>query len=188
MPRCAHPEYLDYINQALVEGQMDTCVRQAAFLAQIAHESSQLRYMEEIASGQKYENRTDLGNTQPGDGKRYKGRGPLQLTGRTNYRAAGMALGLDLEANPDQVKLPSVGFRPSVWYWKTRALNALADQNTLVAFRRITRIINGGTNGQADREMFWDRAQETLGCATVTSSYSIYSSLCHNSINCLSAF
>ena len=116
MPRNTHPEYLDYINQAMTEGQINTSPRQAAFLAQLAHESGQLVYMEEIASGDKYENRSDLGNTQPGDGKRYKGRGPIQLTGRSNYRDTGRALGLDLEANPEQVATPSIGFRTSVWY------------------------------------------------------------------------
>lgn len=168
MTQCAHPEYLDYINSALVEGEIGTCARQSAFLAQVAHESGQLKYMEELASGEEYENRTDLGNAQPGYGKKYKGCGPLQLTGRANYRAAGQALGLDLENNPDQVATPAVGFRTSVWFWGNRGLNALADQNTLTAFRQITREINGGTNGQADREMLWTRAKTTLGCATTT--------------------
>ena len=70
-----------------------------------------LRYFEEIASGAAYEGRTDLGNTQPGDGKRYKGRGPIQLTGRSNYRSAGIALGLPLEESPELVTFPSAGFK-----------------------------------------------------------------------------
>jgi len=136
------------------------------FLAQLAHESGQLVYMEEIASGEAYEGRKDLGNTQPGDGKRFKGRGPIQLTGRANYRAAGQALGLNLEANPELVKTPSVGFRTSVWFWTTNKLNDLADKGTLESFRQITKKINGGTNGQADREKYWDKAKNTLGCAS----------------------
>jgi predicted chitinase len=170
MPLCKHPEYLDNINAALVEGSINTCLRQAAFLAQLAHESGQLVYMEELASGADYEGRKDLGNTQPGDGKRFKGRGPIQLTGRANYRAAGQALGLDLEANPEQVKTPYVGFRTSVWFWTTRKLNDLADQGTLESFRKITKAINGGTNGQADREKYWATAKNALGCGSGSSS------------------
>jgi predicted chitinase len=166
MPNCKHPEYLDNINAALVEGSINTCLRQAAFLAQLAHESGQLVYMEELASGAAYEGRKDLGNTQVGDGKRFKGRGPIQLTGRANYRAAGQALGIDLEANPEQVKTPDVGFRTSVWFWTTHKLNDLADQGTLTSFRQITKKINGGTNGQADREQFWDKAKNVLGCGS----------------------
>jgi putative chitinase len=170
MPRCKHPEYLDNINAALEEGSINTCLRKAAFLAQLAHESGQLVYMEELASGEAYEGRKDLGNTQPGDGKRFKGRGPIQLTGRANYRAAGQALGLDLEASPEQVKTPYVGFRTSVWFWTTRKLNDLADQGTLESFRQITKKINGGTNGAADREEYWGKAKTALGCSSGTPS------------------
>jgi putative chitinase len=162
MPHCKHPDYLHYINAALEEGSINTGARKAAFLAQLAHESGQLVYMEELASGEAYEGRKDLGNTKPGDGKRFKGRGPIQLTGRNNYRAAGEALGLDLEGHPDSVKKPEVGFRTSVWFWTTHKLNTLADQNTLEAFRKITKKINGGTNGQEDRENFWNRAKKVL--------------------------
>jgi putative chitinase len=170
MPNCKHPEYLDNINDALVEGSINTCLRQAAFLAQLAHESGQLVYMEELASGAAYEGRKDLGNTQPGDGKRFKGRGPIQLTGRANYRLAGQALGIDLEADPEQVKTPYVGFRTSVWFWTSHKLNDLADQGTLESFRQITKKINGGTNGQADREQYWAKAKNALGCGTGTGS------------------
>ena len=69
MPKCKHPEYLNNINAALIEGQINTCLRKSAFLAQLAHESLQLVYMEELASGAAYEGRKDLGNTQVGDGK-----------------------------------------------------------------------------------------------------------------------
>ena len=166
MPNCKHPEYLTNINAALKEGSINSCFRQSAFLAQLAHESGELVYMEELASGSAYEGRSDLGNTQPGDGRRYKGRGPIQLTGRANYRSAGKALGLDLEGSPAQVATPSVGFRTAVWFWTSHNLNAVADQGTLDSFRRVTRTINGGTNGQADREHYWGRAKSALGCAT----------------------
>ncbi len=143
-------------------------MRKSAFLAQLAHESGQLIYMEELASGQAYEGRLDLGNTQPGDGKRFKGRGPIQLTGRANYRAAGQALGLNLEAQPEMVKTPAVGFRTSVWFWSVNELNDLADAGTLDSFRKITKKINGGTNGQADRENYWAKAKNALGCGSGT--------------------
>ncbi|CAF1327911.1 unnamed protein product [Rotaria magnacalcarata] len=90
MPNCKHPEYLSHINAALVEGSITTCHRKAAFLAQLTHESGQLMYMEEIASGAAYEGRKDLGNTQPSDDKRSKGRGPIQLA-VTSWTANGKA-------------------------------------------------------------------------------------------------
>lgn len=168
MPKCKHPEYLNNINAALIEGQINTCLRKSAFLAQLAHESLQLVYMEELASGAAYEGRKDLGNTQVGDGKRFKGRGPIQLTGRANYQAAGNALGIDLVAKPELVATPEIGFRTSVWFWTKNKLNALADQGTLESFRQITRKINGGTNGQADREEYWAKAKNALGCGSST--------------------
>ncbi|CAF4953635.1 unnamed protein product, partial [Rotaria socialis] len=88
--------------------------------------------------------------------------------GRANYREAGRALGIDLEANPQIVATPAVGFRTSVWFWTKHNLNALADAGTLDAFRQITRKINGGTNGQADRENYWAKAKSALGCGSGT--------------------
>src|SRR3954454_14926288 len=99
------------LNRTMEQYAITTPLRRSAFLAQLAHESGELRYMEEIASGEAYEGRKDLGNTEPGDGKRYKGRGPIQLTGRANYRAAGKALGIDLEGHPERAKGPDVAFR-----------------------------------------------------------------------------
>lgn len=131
-------------------GILDTGLRLAHFMGQCAHESGGFRYMEEIASGAAYEGRADLGNTQPGDGKRYKGRGPIQLTGRANYRAFGREVGIDFEAHPEMVAFPSVGLMAAVRYWNSRNLNALADADDLDG---ITRKINGGTNGLADREV-----------------------------------
>ncbi|CAF3519145.1 unnamed protein product, partial [Rotaria sp. Silwood2] len=164
MPRSNHSDYLPYLNNALDEGEISTCRRKSAFLAQLAHESQELKYMEEIASGQAYEGRKDLGNIKPGDGKRYKGRGPIQLTGRINYRKAGQALGLDLEAHSEQVSTPKVGFRTSVWFWTSHDLNGLADDGTLASFKEITYKINGGYNGEADREQYWNRAKKVLNC------------------------
>ncbi|RKH47105.1 LysM peptidoglycan-binding domain-containing protein [Corallococcus llansteffanensis] len=153
-------QYLPHLNKAMAEAKINTPKRQEMFLAQLAHESGELRYMEEIASGAAYEGRKDLGNTQPGDGKRYKGRGPIQLTGRANYRAAGKALGIDLEGHPERAKDPDVAFRIAGWYWGSRNLNSYADAGN---FREVTRRINGGYNGMASREMYYRRAQGVLG-------------------------
>ncbi|MCY1077094.1 glycoside hydrolase family 19 protein [Archangium lansingense] len=90
----------------------------------------------------------------------YKGRGPIQLTGRNNYRAAGQALGIDLEGNPTRAADVDVGFRTAAWFWNSRSLNPLADQGN---FREITRRINGGFNGLAAREAYYARAKQVLG-------------------------
>ncbi|WP_375769047.1 LysM peptidoglycan-binding domain-containing protein [Archangium gephyra] len=152
-------QYLPHLNKAMAEAGINTPKRQAAFLAQLAHESGEFRYMEEIASGAAYEGRKDLGNTQPGDGVRFKGRGPIQLTGRANYRAAGKALGIDLENNPKRAADPDVGFRTAAWFWNTRNLNSYADSGN---FKEITRRINGGYNGLADRQKYYARALDVL--------------------------
>lgn len=130
-------------------GIMDSRLRLAHFMAQLAHESGSFRYMEEIASGAAYEGRKDLGNTSPGDGKRFKGRGPIQLTGRANYRRFGQRIGIDLERHPEIAAVPSIGLHTALEYWKDRDLNSLADRDDVTA---ITRKINGGTNGLADRK------------------------------------
>ncbi len=152
-------ECLPSLIAAMREADITNAQRQAAFLAQLAHESGELRYFEELASGDAYEGREGLGNTQKGDGRRYKGRGPIQLTGRANYRAAGRALGLDLEGEPTRAADVDVGFRVAGWYWTTRGLNALADAGN---FREITRLINGGYNGLEHREAYYRRALSIL--------------------------
>ena len=152
--------YLPYLNAAMAEGHINTPQRQAAFLAQLAHESGQLRYFEEIASGAAYEGRRDLGNTQPGDGVRYKGRGPIQLTGRSNYTAASAALGVDLVNNPQLAATPQIGFRIAQWFWNSRNLNSYADAGN---FDAITLRVNGGYNGKASRDAYYARARQVLG-------------------------
>lgn len=156
--------YLPHLVAAMTEFEINTPLRRAAFLAQLAHESGELRYMEEIADGSAYEGRKDLGNLQPGDGKRFKGRGPIQLTGRMNYRAAGKALGLDLEGDPARAAAPDVGFRVAGWFWRDyKGLNSFADGGPL-AFDAITKRINGGHNGKAQRDAYYARARKVLGC------------------------
>lgn len=151
--------YSREINRAMDEFGINTPDRQAAFLAQIAHESDGFNTLHEYASGSAYEGRRDLGNTQPGDGPRFRGRGAIQLTGRANYREAGEALGLDLENHPELAENPDVAFRVSGWYWQRHGLNEMADRGD---FRGITHRINGGYNGMESRERYHDRARNTL--------------------------
>lgn len=153
-------ELTPYLNAAMDEAGIDTVQGQATFIAQLAHESGGFRHWEELASGAAYEGRADLGNTQPGDGRRFKGRGPLQLTGRDNYRRAGQALGIDLENNPELAARMDVGFRVAAWYFSTRGVTEAANSGN---FRRATQLINGGQNGAADRERYYAQALQVLG-------------------------
>jgi putative chitinase len=156
-------QYAPYLNQAMQKAGINTPAREAAFLAQLGHESGSFKYMQELASGKAYEGRKDLGNTQPGDGVKYKGRGPIQITGRANYAAAGKALGIDLINNPGLAATPQVGFQVAAWYWNSHNLNKYADMNNQAGFDKITRIINGGTNGAADRNARYNTAKQQLG-------------------------
>jgi len=139
---CANRYFAEY-------GVMDSALRLTHFMAQLIHESGSFRYMEEIASGGAYEGRADLGNTQAGDGVRYKGRGPIQITGRSNYRYFGRKIGIDIESNPTIAAVPSIGLHLALEYWKDRKINILADSDDIEG---VTRRINGGVNGLADRK------------------------------------
>lgn len=136
---------------------IDTDLRASAFLAQIGHESLQLIYTAEIASGVRYEGRADLGNTEPGDGKRFKGRGLIQITGRANYAACSQALFNDdrLLQFPELLEDPRYAVHSACWFWQKHGLNELADKRD---FRTITRRINGGFNGLAERTAFYETA------------------------------
>jgi len=160
--------YLPHLNGALERYAIDTALRAAAFVAQLAHESGEFRWMEELwgptDAQRRYEPPSDLakrlGNTEAGDGKRFKGRGPIQITGRFNYAKFGGLLGLDLVANPALAAAPEVAFATAGLFWQSNGLNELADARQFVA---ITRRINGGTNGLADRQMYYERAKAVLG-------------------------
>ncbi len=151
--------FLPALNAAMLEFGITTPARAASFLAQLAHESGQLLYVRELASGAAYEGRRDLGNVQPGDGVRFRGRGLIQVTGRTNYAACGKALGLDLLAQPALLEQTVNACRSSGWFWRSRGLNALADAGDQVA---VTRRVNGGTNGLAERQAYFKVAQKVL--------------------------
>jgi putative chitinase len=172
MPTLHEPklsEYREPLEKAMTEAEIEAPYRAAAFLAQLGHESYDLRFFEELATGEAYEMSKGLGNVKPGDGRRYKGRGPIQLTGRSNYRAAGLALGLPLEEDPELAATPDVGFRVAVWFWKTRGLNAVADKlsSDLTAFDTITRRINGGLNGKDDRDRRYRKCLQVMSTPTV---------------------
>ena len=151
--------YCMHLNDAMREFGIDNQLREAAFLAQLAHESGEFRYVRELASGEAYEGRKDLGNCEPGDGVRYKGRGLIQITGRSNYRQCGDALGVDLVSCPERLEEPELACRSAAWFWSSRHLNELADKGDFAA---ITRRINGGLNGYRERLAYWERAKEAL--------------------------
>ena len=166
------------LNDAMLEFGIETPLRQAAFLAQVAHESGELRYVREIASGLAYNERKDLGNTTAealraaglrGDftGPYFKGRGLIQLTGYYYYRACGQALGLDLINSPTLLELPVYAARSAAWFWHEHDLNWFADGED---FDGLSDVINrgrktarvGDANGYADRLKFYERAKGEL--------------------------
>lgn len=159
--------YLNPLNAAMEEFEINNLRRTSAFIAQLAHESGEFNFMEEIwgptPAQKRYEPPSDLartlGNTQPGDGKRFKGRGPIQLTGRANYQKFGDLLGVDLVGQPELAAAPELAFKTAGLYWKRKGLNELADADN---FTEITRRINGGQNGAAERVRFYERAKLVL--------------------------
>ena len=153
-----------YLNRYAEEFGITTPARWAHYLAQIAHESAEMRYTKEIASGAAYDTgklAQRLGNTPQadGDGQRYKGRGLIQLTGRANYEAYKRFCGYDVVKDPELLCKPVGAIRSSMWFWKTHGLNQLADKDF---FMEITKKINGGTNGLAARRNYLIRAKQTL--------------------------
>ena len=155
--------FLPFLGDAMHEFDISTPERQAAFLAQVGHESGGLHWLVELwgptASQARYETRYDLGNVAPGDGYKYRGRGLIQLTGRGNYKAAGDALGVDLIGQPELLGEPGLASRSAGWFWKEHGCNELADSGE---FETITKRINGGLNGYAERLGLWKAAQEVL--------------------------
>ncbi|MCU0951450.1 MAG: hypothetical protein MUC68_10395 [Burkholderiaceae bacterium] len=155
--------FAGWLSEACRFYEINTTDRLAAFLAQIGHESGSFKWLREIADGSAYEGRKDLGNVNQGDGTRYRGRGLIQVTGRDNYRQMGQLLAHqgapDFEASPEALEEPQWAAWSAAAWWGSRNLNALADAGD---FDRITRRINGGTNGAADRRARWERAKAVL--------------------------
>ncbi|MFD1140972.1 glycoside hydrolase family 19 protein [Larkinella insperata] len=163
--------FLPYLGETFQHFQISTPAQQLCFLAQVGHESGGLFYTEELASGSAYEGRTALGNTHPGDGVKFKGRGLIQITGRANYQALSTALQEDFVTNPTllggkNIKLCTPAQLRNAalsagWFWARANLNSLADKmllqhpidegSNLEFYKKITRIINGGYNGLEDR-------------------------------------
>lgn len=165
-------KFISPMNETLKRYNINTPPRIAAFIAQIAHESGNLYYVEEIASGSNYEFRDDLGNlhfealqiaheNKTTTGKFYKGRGLIQLTGYYNYKKFGELLKLDLIHNPELLCEPINATLISGCYWDINNCNSFADVGL---FGKITKIINGGYNGSADRLANYARCKKVLEC------------------------
>lgn len=155
--------YFKHLVTTMETRSINTPLRQAHFLAQLGHESGSFKYAEELASGDAYEGRTDLGNTQAGDGPRFKGRGLIQLTGRANYEAYGDAVSRDFTKDNAWTKVatdPMLAVDVAGWFWETHDLNTVADTDDI---QKVTKIINGGYNGLADRKEYLERAKFFLG-------------------------
>lgn len=170
--------FLVPLNESMLEFGIDTPLRQCAFLATLAHESGQLRYMEEIATGNAYSDREDLGNTKPeairiaamhgsAPGPWWKGHGPIQITGYNNHLACGKALGIDLVNNPRLLTLPVFGSRAAGWFWKTNDINRYADAKDFDGVcdkvnRGRKTVVIGDSNGWKDRLGYYELAKEVL--------------------------
>jgi len=186
------------LDAAMRRFEISTPARMAAFCAQLAHESGQLqRWTENLSyrwerlrqvfpkyfpsdaearpfdrkperiANRVYANRMGNGPEASGDGWRYRGRGPIQLTGKDNYRACGQGIGVDLVDDPDLLATPEPGCLAAAWFWARNGLNALADAGDFVT---ITRRINGGLNGLAERREFWERAKAVFGVPAVAAA------------------
>ena len=183
-------EYAAAISAACQEFQIDTPLRLASFLAQIGHESGNLKYFRENTNytsdgmmvvfpqhftyknakeyhrkpekiaNRVYANRMGNGDEASGDGWRYRGRGFIQLTGKNNYEACGTGIGVDLIANPEYLETVEGASRSAAWFWKSRGLNDLADVYNM---RAITLKINGGYNGFTDRMELYEITKTALG-------------------------
>jgi putative chitinase len=165
-------KYLPYFNEVFYECFINTKLRQAAFIAQVAHESGNLHYVEELADGSQYDKRKDLGNTEPtaiqiaksaniSVGKFYKGHGLIQITGYYNHLACGEDLAIDAIHNPRLLCTPEYAVKSAAWFWNKHKLSDLAD---IQEFDKITKIINGGFNGKIERDAFYAKAKQVLVC------------------------
>ena len=150
-------KYLPYFNEYLPDYEITTPDRLRAYFAQIGHESCSLLYAEEIASGEAYEGRKDLGNIYEGDGVKFKGRGLIQLTGRNNYELISKTYHVDFISRPEFLASPEWAVKSSLWFWEYNELNEFADSGD---FELLTRKINGGLNGLKERLQYYERCKQ----------------------------
>lgn len=166
--------YLPLLNDAFIRYDISSIERAACFLGQIIHESGSFRYVKELASGQAYEGRLNLGNVQKGDGIKFKGRGLIQITGRTNYKLASICLFGDerLLVNPEILEQPYYALESACYYWESKKLNEICDKpkGWVTIFKKkarnkyqwLTIKINGGLNGYSDRMHYYNLALNHL--------------------------
>lgn len=159
-------KYMEELNKLMPFFEINSPLRVAHFIAQVAHESAQLNYVKELASGAAYDTgklAARLGNTPAadGDGQRYKGRGLIQLTGLSNYKRflAYLKGAPDIVARPELLEQPHLAVMVSCWFWRVNGLNELADKDDVVA---VTRRINGGHNGLEERKSFLSKAKKVI--------------------------
>lgn len=151
--------YTPLLNRFMHEYNICGKLRESAFIATIIWESGSFKYTREIASGKAYEGRKDLGNIYKGDGVKFRGRGLIMVTGRTNYEQVSKALNIDFVGNPHLLEEPKWAVRSACWWWNSRDLNAIADAED---FRKVTRIVNGGYTHLKEREFYYKKALEIL--------------------------
>ena len=156
------PAFVKTFNEWAEKFGVDTPMRVVHYLAQVFHESGNLRYREELASGQAYEGRKDLGNVKKGDGRRFKGRGYIQTTGRANYQAYADSeyCNGDLMAHPEWLAQAPGDQKSSLFFWQRNKLNRFADADDV---RGLTKRINGGYNGLANRQKLTDAFKKEFG-------------------------
>jgi putative chitinase len=151
------------LNECLERYEINTKLRVCHFLAQVLHESGSFIYFRELASGTAYEGRKDLGNVNPGDGVKYKGRGVIQITGRANYASLSKDLGVDFVNQPLLLENHQWGVISAGWFWNKRSLNKYADLDNV---EKITRMVNGGLNGFDDRKKYLAKAKAAFTTIT----------------------
>ncbi|CAN0620335.1 putative chitinase [Burkholderia multivorans] len=177
IPLARAAPWADPLSAAMVLYAIDSPARQAAFLAQCGHESGRFQWLREIwgptPTQRAYEppstKAAELGNTQAGDGFRYRGGGLIQITGRYNFRVMGQKIGIDLESNPDLIAQPSAAAEASAQFWADRALSAFADAGDFLSISRAINLGNpraaGTPNGMDDRLALWKSCKAALGVA-----------------------
>jgi putative chitinase len=155
------PDELADLNKCMSLFNITTAQRKRHFLSQIAHESGGLRWLKELASGDDYEGRADLGNSQRGDGRRFKGAGAIQLTGRHNYQAFSNHIKDPLVMQGCDYVAEKYPFTSAGYWWYLNSMNALCDRSD-VNVEMVTRRVNGGINGLDDRISYYQKACEAI--------------------------